>query len=43
MLKKGKVCLLCNGCPENRIDSARVQKFLKKMDGPLLKVIKRQI
>ena len=26
---EGTVCVVCNGCPENRIDSASVQKCLK--------------
>jgi tRNA A37 methylthiotransferase MiaB len=26
--RKGTACVLCNGCPENRIDSARVQRYL---------------
>lgn len=30
MIEKGKACVLCYGCPETRIDSARVQKHLKE-------------
>lgn len=29
-MKGGKVCVLANGCPENRIDSARVMRFFEK-------------
>ena len=29
-MEKGKACVLCNGCPENRVDSARVQKYLEE-------------
>lgn len=29
-MEKRKACVLCNGCPENRIDSARAQKYLKE-------------
>ncbi len=29
-MNRGKACVICNGCPENRIDSARVQEYLKE-------------
>lgn len=34
-------CILCTGCPESRIDSARVEKFLKKNGWNTIKDFRR--
>jgi len=34
-------CVLCTGCPESRIDSARIQNFLKKNDWTITKNLKK--